>query len=443
MNHVKALAEQQEVVSIDRNPVPGQSAVIQLVARKPLRICLLGYRSHPYCGGQGIYLKYLSKALVEAGHSVDVISGEPYPELDDRVRLIKMPGLNLFEAPNRLTALRLKDLGSYTNLFEWFSMITGGFPEPYTFGRRIGKYLSVHGYDYDLIHDNQSLCYGLLKLQSKGFPVVATVHHPITRDLEIALAAAPNLWRGIMIRRWHSFLYMQKKVVKGLKHIVTVSECSRRDIAEAFTVEEQGISLVYNGIDTEVFAPGPDVPRIPYRIMTTASADQPLKGLRFLLEAVAKLRHRYPELSLLVVGKLKPGGATEKLIERFKLQSQVTFVSGIPTSQIVHHYAESVIAVVPSLYEGFGLPAGEAMACGVPVVSTAGGALAEVVGDAGVKVPAGSADALVDAISALLDDPAKRKMLGEAGRLRILEKFSWRVAANEMTNYYHKVLAAC
>ena len=157
--------------------------------RRPLRIALLGYRSNPFSGGQGVYLKFLSRALVEAGHEVDVISGEPYPELDGRVGLIKLPGLNLFEAPNHVTALRPRHLLSATDFFEWASMLSGGFPEPYTFGRRLTRYFSDIGDRYDVVHDNQSLCYGLLAV-ARRTPVICTVHHPITWDRDIAIANA-------------------------------------------------------------------------------------------------------------------------------------------------------------------------------------------------------------------------------------------------------------
>lgn len=408
----------------------------------PLRICLLGYRSHPFVGGQGIYIKYLSKALVDAGHSVDVISGPPYPELDPRVHLIKLPSLNLFEAENHVTALRWQHLTSFTDTFEWFSMLTGGFPEPYTFGRRVSKYLKKHGARYDLIHDNQSLCYGLLRLQRLGLPTVTTLHHPITRDRELALKAAKNWKYRLLVRRWHYFLRMQKTVVKKLHHVVTVSEQSRHDIAAAFGRPQKNISLIHNGIDTDTFSPRPQITRNPYRIMTTASADQPLKGLRYLLEALATLRKTYPSLELLVVGKLNPAGQTQQLLETLSLSSAVTFISGISTEQLVEYYAQASIAVSPSLYEGFGLPAGEAMACGVPVISSDGGALPEVVGDAGIIVPAGNSEALAGAIQSLLDNPQKRRQLEQSGRQRMVEKFSWQVAAKQFTQYYKQILAS-
>jgi glycosyltransferase involved in cell wall biosynthesis len=410
------------------------------ISDQPLNICLLGYRSQPYSGGQGIYIKYLSKALVNAGHTVDVVSGEPYPHLDPRVRLIKLPGLNLFESPNHVTALRPAHLLSYTDFFEWFSMLTGGFPEPYTFGRRAFTYLKKYGRHYDIIHDNQSLCSGLLKLQKLGFPTVCTVHHPITSDREIALASAKSFKLRLLIRRWHSFLRMQTRVIRKLKYIVTVSEQSRTDISKAFGISENRISLIHNGIDTDVFKPMPEVPRLPFRLMTTASADVPLKGLEYLLRAIASLEVQYPDIELLVVGKLKEDGVTAQLIEDLQLGPRLKFVSGIETDELVRYYAEASIVIVPSIYEGFGLPAGEAMATGTAVIGTNGGALPEVIGDAGVLVPTRDEHAISREIKLLLDNPEQRKNLEIKGRERIENTFSWDVAAQMMTSYYKKVL---
>lgn len=406
----------------------------------PLRICLAGYRSQPFCGGQGVYLRYLSKALTDIGHRVDVLSGPPYPQLDSRVRLIELPSLNLFEAANHVTALRARHLASFTDFFEWFSMLTGGFAEPYTFGRRLLKHLTRNQNPYDLIHDNQSLCYGLNALQRRGMPVVCTVHHPITRDRDIALAGARNRGERLLIRRWHSFLRMQRRVARRLDHVVTVSESSRRDLAADFGVPAERIEVIHNGIDTDAFRPLAGVVRRSNRIMAVASADAPLKGLAYLLAAYACLVRRYPELELVVVGKLRAGGETEKRLAALGIRERVVFRSNLSHDELVRLYAEATIAVVPSLYEGFGLPAGEAMACEVPVVSTTGGALPEVVGDAGVLVAPGDAGALERAIDGLLANPARRWVLAQAGRARIVRHFSWTVVARRMTAYYLKVL---
>ena len=403
-----------------------------------LKVCILGYRSHPFGGGQGIYIRYLSKALLEAGHEVDVISGEPYPHLDEGVRLIKMPGLNLFE--NGLASLRPHHLTSTTNIIEWTSKLTGGFAEPYCFGRRVVKYLRKHGRHYDIIHDNQSLSWGMLQLQDEGFPLVTTIHHPITSDLDIALSAARNAWQRLLIRRWHSFIAMQRKVARQLRNVVTVSECSRQDIAGAFDIAPDTIDLVHCGIDTDVFHPMPDVEKKRYRLMATVSADAPLKGAHYLINALPAVIERFPDLELLLVGKPKPGGSTERLIERLGLSDRIRCVTGISTEELVRYYNEAEVVVVPSVYEGFGLPAGEAMACGTAVVSSNGGALPEVVGDACIQVPVRDSEAIATAVTRLFDDAELREQIARAGRTRMEEIFCWRKAALEMTDFYWKVI---
>lgn len=407
----------------------------------PLRIALLGYRGNPYSGGQGIYLKYLSGALADAGHSVTVIGGPPYPELNANVELVRLPSLDLFNHPNHVRALKLKHLRSKADTFEWWSMLTGGFAEPYTFGLRLLPWLKANGHKFDVVHDNQSLCSALLKLQRSGTPLVTTIHHPITWDRDIALAHAPDRTSRLFIRRWHSFLRMQTRVARGLNHIVTVSESSRKDIAEAFDIDAANIRVVHNGIDTSTFYPLPHIESEPLQLISTASADQPLKGTTHLVRALAKLRQTYPEIRLTIIGRPKSGGPTEALINELKLNDAISFRNSLTTEQIRELYAQASIAVVPSEYEGFGLPAGEAMACGVAVVSTDGGALPEVVGDQAVVVPAGDADALARGIAELIDNPTRRAELAEGGRLRILDKFNWGRAAEQMIALYKDVIA--
>lgn len=402
----------------------------------PLRIALLGYRSHPHVGGQGIYLKYLSRALSQMGHSVHVLSGPPYPELDSQVRLIKIPSLDLYTSPNHIRALRWGHLRSFSDTFEWWSMATGGFAEPYTFGRRLVRYMRDHGSEYDVIHDNQSLCYGLLELQKMGLPVVATAHHPITRDRDLALADANSWGHRLLIRRWYSFIHMQRKVVRRLRHMITVSECSRSDIAREFGRDEDRIHVVANGVDTDLFRPRPDITRIPGRIITTTSSDQPLKGFGILLEALKQLRLRVPEAHLRVIGKLQESGRNQRLLQQLGLETAISFCSGISDSELVEEYARASVAVCPSLYEGFGLPAAEAMSCGVPLVSSDGGALPEVVGDAGLLVPAGDSGALADALHRALTNRVLAQALMQLGRKHIEQAFCWQRVAQELTGYY-------
>jgi len=406
----------------------------------PLKIALLGYRSHPFVGGQGIYLKYLSKALAMMGHQVDVISGPPYPELEASVNLIKVPSLDLFAKPSHVKAFRGRHLRSFSDSFEWWTMLSGGFAEPYTFCRRVSKRLKNSG--YDIIHDNQSLGYGLLSLQKQGFNVLSTIHHPIHRDRALALDAASKWGERLLIKRWYSFIGMQEKVATKLRHVITVSKNSQRDIARDFKRPATQTPVIFNGIDTQVFRPLLHVKRQRLRLIATASSDQPLKGLGYLLEAVATLAKRHPDIHLRVIGKLKKDGSTAKQLRALALKDHVSFISGISTEALVEEYAKASIAVCPSLYEGFGLPAGEAMACALPLVSTHGGALAEVVGDAGRLVAPGDSRALAEQIDTLILQPEQARALGIRAREHIIQNFCWTKVARDLNRYYRSMIAS-
>lgn len=412
------------------------------LAPKPLRVALLGYRSAPFSGGQGIYLKYLSRALAKQGHHVTVFSGPPYPELDDAIPLEKLPSLDLYT--HGLDSVSVRTLATdRLGRIEWLSKLTGGFVEPWVFGERVRAALLPRMGDFDIVHDNQTLADGILDLQHAGMPVVTTIHHPITRDLRLALAAEQRWHYRLLIKRWHSFLTMQGRVARSLDNIVTVSSASRRDIVSDFGVAPSRVHVLHNGVDADLFSPQPDIQRLPYQIMATASADTPTKGLHVLLAAAAKLRASYPKLALTLIGRPRPGGDTENLVAQLGLEAQVRWVKDADHPTIVKLYAESTLAVVPSLYEGFGLPAVEAMACGVPLISSDGGALAEVVGEAGVVVPAGDVDALARAIDGLLGDQKARDELGRAARARVEAHFSWDVCARGLTDYYRRRVLPC
>lgn len=404
--------------------------------RKKLSIALLSYRSNPYCGGQGIYIKHLSQALRDRGHRVDVISGEPYPELAPGVGLIPLPGMNFYGYERFRDAVKDRGISSLRDLREWLSVSSGGFPEPRLFGERVRDFLLSRPGAYDVVHDNQSLCFGLLDLQSHGIPVISTIHHPITRDLGFALAKEERWGIRLLIRRWHSFLRMQKKVAPRLERIVTVSSASQGDIARDLGVEKDRIQVVPNGVDTGVFRPRPEITPQLFRIMATASADVPIKGLDYLIRAVHLLRREFPQIELRVLGKPKRDGNTQALISKLGLQDSVSFCSGLTQEEISREYAMSQLAAVPSLYEGFGLPAAEAMACGKPLVSTTGGALPEIVGDAGELVPTADSQALASALGKLLRHPDYARRLGRRARERIERHFTWASAASGLEEVY-------
>ena len=414
---------------------------------RPLRIALLSYRSKPHCGGQGVYVRALARELVALGHSVEVVSGPPYPELDGPVAgrgptLTQVPSLDLYREPDPFRVPRLRELRSPVDVLEFLLMCTAAFPEPLTFSLRAARRLRSRVSEFDVVHDNQTLGYGLLLLQRAGARVVATVHHPITEDRRHDLAAARGLRTRIATRRWYSFLRMQGRVVRRLPAVLTVSQNSATDIARDFGVRPERLTVVPVGVDADVFRP-PTAPRVRGRIVATASADVPLKGLVPLLEAVAKLRTER-DVELVVVGRPRPGGAAAAAIERLDLGEVVRFVHGLPEAALVEVFGSAEVAVVPSLYEGFSLPAIEAMACATPLVATTAGALPEVVGADGVSalhVPPGDPEALAAAIGRLLDDRDLAAELGAAGRARVVELFTWRAVAAATVAWYRRVLS--
>ena len=407
-----------------------------------MRVALLSYRSKPHCGGQGVYVRHLSRELVALGHEVEVFSGQPYPELDEGVRLTKVPSLDLYREPDPFRTPKLSEFRDLVDVEEVLTMWTAGFPEPKTFSTRVARELEQRRGDFDIVHDNQVLGYGMLDIAKQGFPLITTIHHPITFDRKIDLAAAPHWRRRLTLRRWYGFLRMQGKVARRLKRILTVSESSRRDIVADFGVAPDVLRVITLGVD-DVFVP-PTEPRVPGRILAMASADAPMKGISTLLEAFAKLRTER-DLELVLITKPQRGGRTEQLIEELGLRDHVQFVHGISDEELVRIMGSAEIACVPSLYGGFSLPTAELMACETPLVVSRAGAIPEVVGPDGEcadLVPPGDVGALASAVAALLDDPQRRERMGRAGRRRVQELFSWRAVAEATAAAYREVIDA-
>jgi MMP alpha-(1->4)-mannosyltransferase len=405
---------------------------------EPLRVALLTYKGNPFCGGQGVYVRHLSRELVRLGHQVDVFAGQPFPVLDDGVGLVEVPSLDLYREPDPFRMPRRDEFRDWIDVLEVATMMTAGFPEPVTFSLRARRVLRGMRERYDVVHDNQCLGYGLLGL---GLPLVTTVHHPIQIDRGVELAAASG-WRNVSLRRWYAFTRMQRRVARRLRHVVTVSTSSREQIVEHLDVPPERIDVIPIGTDPHRFAPDSTVERVPGRVVTTASADVPLKGLLPLVEAVAKLRTERA-IELVVVGSARAGGPVAEAIERYSLRDAVRFTGRVSDDELVRQLRRAELVVVPSLFEGFSLPLVEAMACATPVVATTGGALPEVAGDAALLVPPGDAQALAAAIGTALDDPELRLRLGAAGRARVLERFTWQAAAAQTAEIYRKAIGAC
>ena len=411
-----------------------------------MRVALLSYRSKPHCGGQGVYVRHLSRELVALGHDVEVLSGQPYPVLDPGVRLTEVPSLDLYREPDPFRTPRPSEFRDWIDVAEWATMCTAGFPEPLTFTLRAARALLPRAAEFDVVHDNQSLGYGLLAMSRIGLPLVTTVHHPITIDRRHEIDAAPTLLRQLSLRRWYGFTRMQGRVARRLPSLITVSESSAADIVSDFGVRRDRVRVIPVGVDTDVFAP-PEAPRVPGRIVAVSSSDSPMKGARVLLEAVAKLRTER-DVELVVVGRPKADGPVARAVDDLNIADAVRFVTGLPDPALADLFGSAEVAVVPSLYEGFSIPAVEAMACATPLVASRGGALPEVVGDCGVLVEPGNPSDLAAALGDLLDDEVRRRRLGAAGRRRVEERFTWRAMAAQTAEVYAEAInstagAAC
>ena len=406
----------------------------------PLRIAYLTYRGKPHVGGQGVYTRHLTKALVDLGHSVEVFGGQPYPVLDERIAMHKLPSLDIFndQYPGRLPAYW--EMKTWPDVVETARYLTGQFSEPLAFSKRAYRTLQTRVNDFDLVHDNQCLGWDILKIE-KIIPTIVTLHHPITKDRELEMSHAPNWWKRRSVGRWYSFVEMQGKVASKMPRIVVVSKNSITDINKDMGVSRDRMRLVPVGVDPELFKPLPHVSRQPGRLITTASADVALKGLSYLLEAMAKLRTER-DIRLTIIGKPRPGHSMD-LIDSLGLKPYIDFVSGVTDERIVELYAEAELAVVPSLYEGFSLPAIEAMSTGICLVATDGGALPEVTGtnnETLLQCPAADAEALAAQIARGLDDAALRSRIGEAGRNRVVSRWSWKHCAQLTVEQYREVL---
>jgi glycosyltransferase involved in cell wall biosynthesis len=406
------------------------------------RIAFLIYRGNPRCGGQGVYTRHLTRELTRLGHSVEVFSGPPWPELDEGVGFTAVRGLDLYRDPDPFRIPARSEFTSVADLAEFGVMLSAGFGEPLAYSMRIEKILKKRRADFDIIHDNQCMGPGILKLHREGWPLLETLHHPITVDRSIALDHAESAWNRYTTRRWFGFLRMQVRVVKQLPAVLTVSHNSKTDINAQMHVPLERLTVVPVGVDHTVFRPYGDVVKKKGRLMVTSSSDVPMKGLVPLLEAIAKLRAER-DIDLVVIGQPKAKGRVATTMERLGLNDIVTTISGVSDEELARLYGQAEVAIVPSLYEGFSLPAIEAMSCGVPVVATTGGALPEVVGvsgETGLLVEPNDPDALVVAIRQLLDDAALRERLGAAGRQRVIERFTWEVTARGTAACYDAIL---
>jgi glycosyltransferase involved in cell wall biosynthesis len=411
-----------------------------------LRIALLTYRGNMYCGGQGIYAAYLAREWRRAGHDVHVIAGSPLPSLDPGIPLHEIPNANVFGFPMAEVVRKTPLLRLFDPLTFWELGVSrvGVFPEMQTFGARLllrWRALQQR-HRFDVVFDNQCLSWGLLGLQATGVPVVSVIHHPLHLDREADFAIDPSF--GKRVRRTLYFpLFMQQQVAKRLARIVTVSEASRREIERCFGIPEKEVRVVYNGTDAELFRPVAGR-RVEADLLFVGRTEDRKKGIGTLLQAMALL----PEhVTLKIVdGRIPDHGLVPTLVRRYGIEKRVVLERRwFELDELIAQYSTARAAVVPSHFEGFGFPASEAMACGLPVIANAAGALPEVVGSdghAGRLVPPRDPHALAAAIRDVLADPARCAEMGRNARARVQSAFRWSDAAAQLVDVFEEAIRA-
>ena len=409
-----------------------------VTVNRPLRIALLSYRSKPHCGGQGVYVRHLSRELAALGHYVEVFSGQPYPDLDPGPRLRQLPSLDLYRDADPFRTPRLHEYRDWADVLETVMMWGGAFPEPLTFSIRALRELAAHPGQFDVVHDNQGLGYGMLGVHRLGLPLVTSIHHPISVDRRIDLASVSGL-TALSRRRWYGFVRMQARVARRVAAagpLITVSESSRHDICRDFRIPPDRVQIIPLGVDTRVFRPRGD--RVAGRIVAVTSADSAIKGTGTLLRAMGKLATD-TDTHLVIVGK--PAPATERLAAELSLNGRVRFTHGLSDEAFSALLASAEIAVVPSLYEGFSLPAVEHMASGTPLVASRTGALPEVTGDAAELVKPGDDEELAAVLRRLHHSPGERAGLAGRALTRVRERFAWPAVARATAEAYASAMA--
>ena len=414
-----------------------------------MRICLLCYRGKAYSGGQGVYLYYLAQELHRQGHEVHVIAGPPYPEVEPGITMHRLESLRLYETSDDSPDLcrpdepppRWKPL----NFYEWGATKLGFFPEIFTFSMR--AYLKLRElqpkYKFDVVHDNQCLGHGVLLMKTLGIPVVATIHHPVPIDREHHINQARNFREKFRKMRFYSFCTTQKIVAKRLDRIINVSEASKEECQRIFKVPDSKTRVVLNGVDTDAFRRTNGRQPQPNSLIMVGSTEDRKKGILYLLQAL-RILNQEMKVNLTIVDRKPPGVLyAPSLAREYGLEENVTYTGRLSTEELVQAYQSAEVCVIPSIYEGFGFPAAEAMACETPLVTSRAGALPEVTGDpaeGALLVPPEDPQALADAIREILTDDQLKKSLGKAGRRRIEERFTWAEATRQTVDVYKEVV---
>ena len=412
-----------------------------------MRIAVLAYRGTMTSGGQGIYLYHLTRELARRGHTVDCYVGPPYPDPMPWARVFRVENQRFwgkaFERRPGAFLPRPEPLRIFTplNFYEFTLSRFGFLTEPFAFSLRAARAVVAElrsGVRYDLVHDVQCVSYGLLWLQALGLPVVTTIHHPLSIDRRASLERDRTFLEFKGTLTFYP-VRTQRRVARRLDAVLTSSRASAAELARDYAVPPARLRVVWNGAELPPLAAHRPLPARDEILFVGRCAD-PNKGIEFLLEALARLPDR---VSLRVLDH--PPGDPKLLrpIRVHGLEGRVRFEGKLPRVALEEAYRTASVVALPSLFEGFGLPAVEALAAGTPVVAARAGALPEVleIAGAGRLVPPRDPGALAAAIAAVLADwPAEHERACKA-RARIEAAFSWERVAERTESVYRELLS--
>ena len=406
---------------------------------KKLKIGLLSYRSDPFSGGQGIYIKNVSEALKNRGHEVTIFSGNPLPIVSNKIKVVEINTPGYFETFNSFERFKIFQAQEKTRLDLWdfIETFTGTFTEPIFFGDRLLQNTEfVKTADsYDVFHDNQSISNYPDSINKK---LITTLHHPIHVDRDIDLENESSFLRKLAIKRWYSFLNFQKKNLKKVKKIISPSKSSKKDICHYFQYPAEQISVIWNGID---LADCKFHQRTSFNseFVTIISSDVPMKNLRNILKALYLLKNDGLDAKLTIIGDLRDDN--KKLINDLDLNDLVSFRRKLPRDELIKILNASDIGIAASSYEGFGFPLVEMIATGLPVIVSDKASLPELAGEAGLKFNSDDVSDLKEKMKELIKNHTLREKLAKNSKVRRDAFFGWDEYAKKLEDLFEEIIS--
>ena len=404
-----------------------------------LKIALLSYRSDPFSGGQGIYIKNISEALHNRGHEITIFSGNPLPEVNKAIKVVRIETPGFFETFDSLERLKIFTSleKNRLNFMDFFETFTGTFTEPVFFGERLvkNKYFQETIDEFDIFHDNQSISSYPETVLKK---LVTTLHHPIHVDKEIDLTSEKSFLSRLSIKRWYSFLNFQKKNLKAVKKVISPSLSSKNDICRYFDYPSKNISVIWNGINLDD-CKFHQRESFNANFVTIISADVPMKNLKTVLKALHLLKQEGINAKLTIVGDLREDN--NKLIDRLGLTKEITYKSKLPRKQLIQSLNNADIGIAPSKYEGFGFPLVEMIATGLPVIVSDKASLPELAGNAGLIFNSSDSNDLKEKMKELIENAALRNKVTENSKLRRDDFFGWDEYAKKLEDLYKEIIS--